>query len=94
MLETVGVFEAPKQHGKYETGQVSCPGEQSMGKSFCSSEGCGIAVEGQKCHSLVFLVSAVLAVCQSSDSSKLIRICNMPRLFIRWYLLSSFVFSL
>lgn len=31
VLETVGVFEAPKQHGKYETGQVrgsgghSCP---------------------------------------------------------------------
>lgn len=23
MLETVGVFEVPKQHGKYETGQVS-----------------------------------------------------------------------
>lgn len=23
VLETVGVFEAPKQHGKYETGQVS-----------------------------------------------------------------------
>lgn len=22
VLETVGVFEAPKQHGKYETGQV------------------------------------------------------------------------
>lgn len=23
MLETVGVFEVPKQNGKYETGQVS-----------------------------------------------------------------------
>lgn len=29
VLETVGVFEAPKQHGKYETGQVSGSGEQS-----------------------------------------------------------------
>lgn len=28
VLETVGVFEAPKQHGKYETGQVSGSGER------------------------------------------------------------------
>lgn len=31
VLETVGVFETPKQHGKYETGQVSGAGEQSPG---------------------------------------------------------------
>lgn len=30
VLETVGVFEAPKQHGKYETGQVSDFGEHSF----------------------------------------------------------------
>lgn len=29
VLEPVGVFEAPKQHGKYETGQVSGSGEPS-----------------------------------------------------------------
>lgn len=29
VLETVGVFEAPKQHGKYETGQVRGSGGHS-----------------------------------------------------------------
>lgn len=30
VLETVGVFEAPKQHGKYETGQVRLSSQASF----------------------------------------------------------------
>lgn len=30
MLETVGVFEVPKQNGKYETGQVGALGPISF----------------------------------------------------------------
>lgn len=89
VLETVGVFEAPKQHGKYETGQVGGSGGGTADPAgSChwdwAVEGFPLrkisAAESQEFHSSVLLVCAVSAVCQSSDNSRLIRICSTTQL--------------
>lgn len=88
VLETVGVFEPPKQHGKYETGQVSGSGGAELTLRPRSTEpgepsDLPVRTELQTLHSSVLRVSAASAVCPSSGSSQLIRICSATQLFSR-----------